>query len=52
MSALTVMTILSAALGSALPAFLPREYTHYAAVIMVRTEKGTGKKKKFNGLVK
>mmetsp|Transcript_4830 Transcript_4830/g.7325 ORF Transcript_4830/g.7325 Transcript_4830/m.7325 type:complete len:305 (+) Transcript_4830:85-999(+) len=33
-SALTVMTILSAALGFALPNFLPREYTHYAGAIL------------------
>lgn len=33
LSALAVMTILSAALGFALPNLLPREYTHYAGAV-------------------
>lgn len=31
--ALAVMTVLSAALGFALPAFLPKTYTHYASAV-------------------
>ncbi|CAM9126157.1 unnamed protein product [Phaeothamnion confervicola] len=33
-SALAVMTVLSAALGFALPTVLPRRYTHYASVLL------------------
>ncbi|CAN0209539.1 unnamed protein product, partial [Ectocarpus sp. 4 AP-2014] len=32
--ALAVMTVLSAALGYALPAVLPRTYTHYASALL------------------
>ena len=32
--ALAVMTVLSAAIGFALPNLLPREYTHYAAIAL------------------
>lgn len=31
--ALAVMTVLSAALGYALPSFLPKTYTHYASAV-------------------
>jgi Ca2+/H+ antiporter, TMEM165/GDT1 family len=34
MSALALMTVLSAALGFALPNLLPRLYTHYAAIVL------------------
>ena len=33
-AALAVMTVLSAALGFALPTFLPKTYTHYAATVL------------------
>lgn len=33
-AALAVMTVLSAAMGYALPALLPREYTHYASMVL------------------
>jgi len=32
--ALALMTVLSAAMGYALPAFLPREYTHFASIVL------------------
>ena len=32
--ALSVMTVLSAALGFALPNLLPRQYTHYASALL------------------
>ncbi|CAM9365382.1 unnamed protein product, partial [Hapterophycus canaliculatus] len=32
--ALAVMTVLSAALGFALPSFLPKTYTHYASALL------------------
>ena len=35
--ALALMTVLSAAIGFALPNLLPRVYTHYAAIILVST---------------
>ena len=35
-SALAAMTVLSAAIGFALPNLLPRAYTHYAATVLVR----------------
>jgi len=34
MSALALMTVLSAALGAAAPALLPKAYTHWAAVLL------------------
>lgn len=34
--ALAVMTVLSAGIGYALPNLLPRLYTHYAAILLVR----------------
>ena len=34
--ALALMTVLSAAIGFALPNLLPRLYTHYAAIVLVR----------------
>lgn len=34
--ALAVMTVLSAGIGFALPNLLPRLYTHYAAIVLVR----------------
>lgn len=34
--ALAVMTVLSAALGYALPTFLPKRYTHYASAVSRR----------------
>lgn len=34
MTALALMTVLSAAIGFALPTVLPRQYTHYAAMIL------------------
>lgn len=34
-SALAVMTVLSAALGRALPAFLPPRYTHFASAVRI-----------------
>lgn len=37
--ALAVMTVLSAALGFALPAFLPKTYTHYASAVCKKTTK-------------
>lgn len=33
-AALAVMTVLSAAMGYALPALLPRQYTHYASMVL------------------
>jgi len=33
--ALAAMTVLSAAIGFALPNLLPRMYTHYAATVLV-----------------
>jgi len=33
-SALSIMTVLSAAIGFALPNLLPRQYTHYAAMVL------------------
>ena len=34
MGALATMTVLSAALGAAAPALLPKKYTHWAAVLL------------------
>lgn len=39
-SALAAMTVLSAAIGFALPNLLPRAYTHYAATVLVRVPAG------------
>lgn len=42
-SALAVMHVLSVAIGFALPALLPRVYTHYAATAMVRPRLGAAR---------
>ena len=34
MGALALMTVLSAAMGFALPNLLPKQYTHYAAAML------------------
>ena len=36
-SALFIMTVLSTAIGFALPNLLPRVYTHYASLVLVRS---------------